>query len=906
MRSKCLAVCLLAGSLISAKAAVIYRETFGIPPGAATDQLASTFDWARFDNNGQPLTAVAVNFSATGRPTDVSNVNAGANSDGAFGPYVNGIFYLGATPSPSVAMTTEYEVDPDLYVPGSIVFSWYEGNNTAPQQFRLLVRVGGAWYASTNVFTSAAVGLTAFGTSSEFKSLPYATNATAWRTVTFDGDYLVGGGAIGNTSQPLGLGAAPATGLSGKITGFGVYGESGGGTGNRRFDSFTIEATPLVVAAAKNLLWQAGISSDWDYATANWRTNATGTDTFTFSDGDNVRFDDSAGTGFVNLIPSLFPKSIVISNSTVEYIFNGGGGIAGSATLVKRGNGLLRLANGNNSFTGGVTIEGGAIALGDGGYLGTIGAGNITNNGLLYAFRTNVTTLANSISGTGEVDNLNVGTLILSGSNSYSGVTVIGRGTLILKGINSGGGAILAAENTTLSGNGTNTGLARIPDEVPGPTPTPATLSPGDGIGTLTLGGLTLGGAATNIFDIGSANTVGSGVNDLLVINGNLTINNSPLVLNVPDLPLTGVPYRLISYTGSRTGAFNTNIIINGINRYTPTISYNDTNKTVNLTFTPPASPSLIIYRETFGSAPSVTADSFATAYDWLRFDNNGQPINTVGTASGVYFSAASPPTNAFNINAGPNNDGTFTAYINGILYIAPTFNPSLAMTSEFTVNPANYVPGSIIFSWYEGNAAAVQSMRLAVRVDTNWYVTDATFTSGVTALTAFGAAAQLKTFTYSPVATNWWQISFDGDYIPGPTPGTGTTNLSTKGPMGFIAQPTSDLSGPITAFGLYTEPNGGAGNMRADTFTIEAAPIGTIAQPRIAATSLTAGAVVLSITNGPPTWTLRVLSSTNLATPLSGWTGIKSATFAANGTVTITNNFGTNATQRFYTIQSP
>src|SRR3954470_23097511 len=119
-------------SCLAVKADVIYRETFGIPPTATVDTNATIFDWQRFDNNGAIIGGPAVNFSAVGRLADVSNVNAGPNDDGTFAAYTNGIFYMAATPSPSVGLTTEFSFDPTNYAAGSVVFSWYEGNNTAP------------------------------------------------------------------------------------------------------------------------------------------------------------------------------------------------------------------------------------------------------------------------------------------------------------------------------------------------------------------------------------------------------------------------------------------------------------------------------------------------------------------------------------------------------------------------------------------------------------------------------------------------------------------------------------------------------------------------------------------------------------------------------------------------------
>jgi hypothetical protein len=241
-------------SSVPVGAEVIYRETFGIAPGATTDSFATAFDWQRFDANGLEITTTGtssgVNFTVAGRPVDVANVNAGPNNDGTFGAYTNGILYLGATPSPSVALTTEYSFNPADYAPGSVVFKWYQGDNTAPHTFRLLVRVGSQWYASETVFTTPAVPLASFGTQSELKTLTYNSARTNWQSVNFDGDYTVGSTAGSGTTKDSTVGALSLTGtpsadLSGPITGFGVYGTNGeSATGNRRIDSFTIEATP--------------------------------------------------------------------------------------------------------------------------------------------------------------------------------------------------------------------------------------------------------------------------------------------------------------------------------------------------------------------------------------------------------------------------------------------------------------------------------------------------------------------------------------------------------------------------------------------------------------------------------------------------------------------------------------
>jgi fibronectin-binding autotransporter adhesin len=100
--------------------------------------------------------------------------------------------------------------------------------------------------------------------------------------------------------------------------------------------------------------------------------------------------------------------------------------LTGSAGLVKTDLGTLVLT-GANSYGGGTTVDGGTLAIGNGGATGSI-TGDIVNNGALTVNRTGVLTLDDAISGTGTLTKLGSGTLILSGTNSYSGATTIGGG----------------------------------------------------------------------------------------------------------------------------------------------------------------------------------------------------------------------------------------------------------------------------------------------------------------------------------------------------------------------------------------------------------------------------------------------------------------------------------------------
>jgi hypothetical protein len=248
------------------------------------------------------------------------------------------------------------------------------------------------------------------------------------------------------------------------------------------------------------------------------------------------------------------------------------------------------------------------------------------------------------------------------------------------------------------------------------------------------------------------------------------------------------------------------------------------------MTLTPVDVQAGVIYRETFGvpPPPTSTVDYSPKALDWQRFDNNGAEITTTGSASGVNFSVQGRLSDVSNVNAGPNADGTFDPYTNGLLYFADAVSPSLGFTTEFTFNPANYVPGSIAFSWYEGNTTTPHLFRVLVRNSAGWFASAETFSTAAIALANFGTQAELKTLTYNPAPSNWLTVNFNGDFTLGATPGTGVATNSTLGAVSLGAAPTAPLSGTITAFGVFGERGvaNGTGNRRIDTFQIDAISI--------------------------------------------------------------------------------
>ncbi|MCE1242406.1 MAG: autotransporter domain-containing protein [Oryzomicrobium sp.] len=102
--------------------------------------------------------------------------------------------------------------------------------------------------------------------------------------------------------------------------------------------------------------------------------------------------------------------------------------ITGNIAVNQRGSGTTTLTN-DNTYTGGTTIGGGTLQIGNGGTAGSI-KGDVVNNGALVFNRSDALTFAGAISGNGAVHQVGDGTTILTGTNTYSGGTTISGGTL--------------------------------------------------------------------------------------------------------------------------------------------------------------------------------------------------------------------------------------------------------------------------------------------------------------------------------------------------------------------------------------------------------------------------------------------------------------------------------------------
>ena len=91
------------------------------------------------------------------------------------------------------------------------------------------------------------------------------------------------------------------------------------------------------------------------------------------------------------------------------------------------------------------------------------------------------------------------------------------------------------------------------------------------------------------------------------------------------------------------------------------------------------------------------------------------------------------------------------------------------------------------------------------------------------------------------------------------------------------------------------------------DELTVLGTPLAPpVVMPTVSNVALGAGGLIMSGHGGMPFITYQVLSSTNLTTPLAGWTRLATNYFDGSGNFTCTNTVITGQPQQFFRLQVP
>ncbi|HEV2508147.1 autotransporter outer membrane beta-barrel domain-containing protein, partial [Bosea sp. (in: a-proteobacteria)] len=227
------------------------------------------------------------------------------------------------------------------------------------------------------------------------------------------------------------------------------------------------------------------------------------------------------------------------------------GQISGDGGLRKVGTGTLTLTTGN-TYSGGTVIAGGAISISKGDRLGDASGALTLDGGVLQVTDTilheltrdiilgangggfdiveagNTFSVSQSFSGTGSLSKAGAGTLVLKGTNSYSGATTVSEGTL-----RAGAANAFSTNSTFTVASGATLDLASFNQSI-------GSLA---GAGTVMLGSGTLTAGANNssttfsgtITGTGGVTKAGTGTLTLTGTNtytGSTKVSSGKLVVN--------------------------------------------------------------------------------------------------------------------------------------------------------------------------------------------------------------------------------------------------------------------------------------------------------------------------------------------------------------------------------------
>lgn len=183
--------------------------------------------------------------------------------------------------------------------------------------------------------------------------------------------------------------------------------------------------------APASITWKgSGVTNVWDGNTNNLAWLDAGFPA-AFWDGDTVTFDDSGSNSPAINLPAVLQPITVTVSAAKNYTFSGSGKISGSASLQKSGSGTLTVLT-TNDYSGNTTISGGTLQVGNGTVSGSLGSGDIINNGVVVVNQAGDMTWEGIVSGPGSLTKSGAGTLTLNAGNSYSGATMINGGAIAI------------------------------------------------------------------------------------------------------------------------------------------------------------------------------------------------------------------------------------------------------------------------------------------------------------------------------------------------------------------------------------------------------------------------------------------------------------------------------------------
>ncbi|WP_170876213.1 autotransporter-associated beta strand repeat-containing protein, partial [Salmonella enterica] len=366
-------------------------------------------------------TLVANNVEALGTGDVTNNATLELNTGGDFDNAISGSGQVVKSGDKTLTLSGANSYSGATTISGGTLIATHVnalGTGAIDNRASLLLDASGQFTVTD--LTTESGGNTEIGAGSTLQATTLTQKSDSTLTINLDS----------NTADPV-IHAASQVSLAGTldITGVGDVLDSDPASTDD-LDTFTLIASDKTIAGDFEKLTVAGMDADLaDFITVDGRIDDTGkqyelTTALTwYADRDDA-VTDAHGTFNLTNADGSFAVNTVLENVDATLDPASATGWDGTS-LIKQGAGTLIL-NAENTYTGGTTISGGTLVATN---VDALGSGDVTDDAVLELNTGG--DFDNAISGSGQVVKSGDDVLTLSGANSYSGGTLISDGTLV-------------------------------------------------------------------------------------------------------------------------------------------------------------------------------------------------------------------------------------------------------------------------------------------------------------------------------------------------------------------------------------------------------------------------------------------------------------------------------------------
>lgn len=686
-----------------------------------------------------------------------------------------------------------------------------------------------------------------------------------------------------------------------------------------------------------NLTWVGdGGANIWDFGASNWVNGAT---SLAFQTGDSVRFDAAgAANPNVNLNVTVLPASVTVSNTT-DYTISGNGNISDQSgllqtALIKTNAGTLTLLT-TNSYSGPTIIGGGTLVvsyLANGALPSGIGAASSSPTNLVFFGTTlgyigasagtdrgatlngaggtfdvisgTTLTLGGALTGPGALTKFDTGTLTLNVPNTYSGGTVISNGVLALGGnlanSDGAGGSGLGATNNpvtfyggTLQLFGYSGSTSPNYNTVYNPLVVPAGQS-----GTLRMWPRGPGNSGANS-GLKSSLT-GSGTLNLVVnyIRDNLDGNWSAFtgLINVTPKPSGGGDEMRINNSFGYANAsvfLNDGVLMDYQLAANATVDIGELGGTsLSSVGTGSLSPANTTWRVGFKNTDQTFNGTIASSVSITKVGTGTWSLSGLNT----YTGSTTISNGVLALTNGVSGDGAISGSASIFINAGAALDVIGRSDGTLPLNPGQVISGN-------GTLRGILDTTAGGTVSPGGGITGGLGTLTVTNTINLGGTAWMKLNRASSPNSD--------RLVSAPASGInygGTLVVTNTGPA-LQAGDTFTLFSATTLNNSFTLalPNYYAWNTSQLSVSGQISVTAVLPPPAITNvdfSQLSAGSITLNANNGAPNGPVVVLTSTNLALPLSGWTTVISTTFDGSGNLSLPVTVDPTLPQSFYLLQ--